>query len=126
MKIYLAASFIRYQELRGYAAELRIAGHTVTSRWLEDNHQMNDNTNPSQAAQFGLEDWADVKAADCVIVFTDPPRESTSRGGRHVEFGIALEAGKALVLIGDPENVFQWLPQVHRFQDFNDILERLS
>jgi len=45
-----------------------------------------------------------------VITFTETPRSSNSRGGRHVEFGIALGMRKRAVVIGPRENVFHCLP----------------
>ena len=98
MKIYLAARYSRIDELNRYANDLRAMGHIITSRWLQGAHQIGDDGLSEEASRaererFAMEDWADLMAADCCISFTEPPRSSNSRGGRHVEFGAAVAAG---------------------------------
>jgi hypothetical protein len=117
MKIYLASRYSRREELCGYRSELEAMGHEVTSRWLNGNHQIDDAGLSLEAAaaertRFAQEDWDDLMAADCCISFTEAPRSSNSRGGRHVEFGAAMAAGKVCVVIGPRENVFHCLPDV--------------
>jgi nucleoside 2-deoxyribosyltransferase len=124
VKFYLAASFIRFKELQTYRTILKRYGHAVTSRWLNGDHQMDVGgmgSDPDLAARFGQEDLDDVIAADILIMFVDPPREGTSRGGRHTEFGIALAKDKTIFLIGQPENVFHWLPGVHQYDSWEDF-----
>ena len=43
-------------------------------------------------------------------------------GGKHVELGAALtlEPGPVINLIGQPENIFQYLPEVTRFDSVMD------
>lgn len=131
MRVYLAARYSRRLELCQYRDELRALGIVVTSRWLDGNHQLDksgapigehgehlvENGDGERAAQlrqhFVQEDCADVLSADCVISFTEEPRSlSGNRGGRHVEFGIAVAARKRLIVVGYRENLFHWLPQV--------------
>lgn len=141
MRIYLAARYSRRVELCGYRQQLRDLGHTVQARWLDGEHQISDTGTPigesgealvegtlrsgetlseheqsERAAvlrqQFARDDWADVNAAECVISFTEPPRSKAHRGGRHVEFGIALALGTRVIVIGHRENIFHWLEQV--------------
>jgi hypothetical protein len=130
MKIYLAARYSRHLELQGYAAELREMGHTITSRWINGSHQVMLNgealgpereamfesdheSMESQRREFAQHDWDDLMAADTVISFTEQPRKAgNSRGGRHVEFGAALAAGKRCIVVAWRENVFHCLPQV--------------
>jgi len=123
MRIYLASRYSRREELCTYRAELEEAGHTVTSRWLNGNHQIDDQGLSAQAAEtervrFASEDWHDLTTADCCISFTEAPRSTSSRGGRHVEFGAALAAGLGCIVIGPRENVFHCLPQVRWFPDW--------
>lgn len=41
------------------------------------------------------------------LVFTEPANPGgRNRGGRHVEYGIALALSKDIVVVGEPENVF--------------------
>ena len=104
MKIYLAARYSRRAELLEYSGELREAGHEVTSRWLDGRHELlgrearynNEGGSPMVAQPFALEDYADVSAADIVVSFTEAPGSGAARGGRHVEFGMALAWGKTV------------------------------
>ena len=116
MKIYLAASYSRRQEMLGYAEQLRADGHTVTARWILGLHD-----DPSISEQQCAEDdVADILDAECTISFTEVPTSGRKRGGRHVEFGIALTRGQRLVLVGPRENVFHHLHQVEQYDTFDD------
>lgn len=131
MRIYLAARYSRRLELCGYREQLRAMGHDVAARWLDGKHQItpqgvpigdhgealvesdDDGTHAAQLrSSFAQDDWEDVSLADCVISFTEPPRSAASRGGRHVEFGIALRGGARCIVVGHRENIFHWLPGV--------------
>ena len=120
MKIYLAARYSRMEELRGYADELVAAGHVITSRWISGGNGIPETADVDMESQrFALEDYRDLSAADTVISWTEPPRvESTARGGRHVEFGLALAMGKRLVVVGPRENLFHTMPNVYQFDEW--------
>ena len=130
-KIYLASRYGRRDELCQYRSQLELLGHPVTSRWLNGNHQIDDNGlaaegTKTERERFAQEDWDDLMAADWVFSFTEKPRTSTnSRGGRHVEFGAALAAGKRCAVIGWRENVFHCMPQVAFFDTWEGLMERL-
>ena len=114
---YLAARYSRREELCRYRADVEDRGIKVPARWLNGNHQIDDAGLSVEAAReererFAAEDFADVTGADLLIAFTEAPRSSNSRGGRHVELGIALGRGMPVVLVGPRENVFCCLPQV--------------
>lgn len=113
--IYLAARYSRRLELAKPRAELEAVGWEVTARWLLGNHQAeNDQLHHGGAAGlFGQEDIDDLARAEVFVLFTEPPRQaSTSRGGRHVEYGFALARGMELHLVGPRENVFHCLSGV--------------
>lgn len=127
MKFYLAARYSRRAELAGYAAELRKLGHEVTSRWLDGSHEVDDDGLSVEAPmlqrrRFANEDWADLQAADAVVCFTEPPRSTASRGGRHVEFGAALAWDKSVHVIGHRENVFCCLGAVAFWETWSEFL----
>lgn len=152
MRIYLASRYSRRLEMVGYRDRLQSAGFTVTSRWLNGEHQIGHDGAPigesgealveggasSKAAaqlreSFAREDVQDVLAADCVISFTEPPREqSKNRGGRHVEYGIALGLDiqgvkpYRLIVIGYRENLFHWMPGVEFYDTFDEAMAALS
>ncbi|MBG6211563.1 nucleoside 2-deoxyribosyltransferase [Labrenzia sp. EL_126] len=116
MKIYLASRYSRAPELREIRRQLQEMGHEVTSRWLDGGHEIkpggSDQAADDERARFAREDWSDMEAADCVVSFTEEPRKTNTRGGRHVEFGGALALGKKCVVIGWQENVFHHMQQV--------------
>ena len=144
MRIYLAGRYSRRVELCGYRQRLQDIGHTVTSRWLNGKHQLSTDGlslgaineefvepgNDARAAElrafFAGEDVQDVGAADLLIAFTEEPRAEASRGGRHVECGIAIGLGLAVAIVGPRENVFHWLPYIRHFDSFDELLQYLS
>ncbi len=148
--IYLAARYSRRLELCEYRKQLETAGYSVQARWLDGEHQLANDGTPigengaalvegtlrtgeqlseheqtERAAalrtKFALDDWEDVQNAAVVISFTEPPRSSANRGGRHVEFGIALMKRARVIVVGYRENIFHWLPQVEFFETFEQV-----
>lgn len=127
LKIYLAARFTRHAEMQDVAGILQAQGHTVTSRWHTGAHEMDKGVEPDSgvgqdlAARFAGEDLEDLMKASCVVSFTEPARTPT-RGGRHVEFGYGLAYEKKMVIVGDREHVFHYLPQVIKFDGVAALL----
>ena len=126
---YLAARYSRREELCAYRSDLEARGHGAPARWLLGEHQVHgleasraiEGSGPvpaTQAVLFAEDDIEDLLAADVLVAFTEPPRSNTSRGGRHVEFGIALglrrgsNHGPKIFIVGPLENVFHALPDV--------------
>lgn len=131
MLIYLAARYSRLREMQECRKDLENLGHKVTSRWIDGNHQIDDaglsaSANEAERIRFAEEDRDDLMAADCVISFTEQPRSSNTRGGRHVEFGIALALMKRVVVVGHRENVFHCLPVVEFFQRWSQVIATLA
>lgn len=123
MKVYLAARYSRNDEMRGVRDVLEVLGHQVTSRWI-DQHGGNLlessvaeklNSDPDGCAKYAQVDVDDLMAADVVVSFTSA--DGGGKGGRHVEFGLALGLGKRLVIVGPRENVFHTLPQIEWYPD---------
>ncbi len=120
-RVYLAARYVRRDEMVGHARELTVMGYEVTSRWINGSHELGDHPAAAERARLALEDYGDLERADIVLCFTEEPRarlEQPGRGGRHVEMGIALALGKRVVLIGPRENVFHHLPQAQHHEDW--------
>lgn len=117
MRAYLASRYTRREELLQYAKVLQLQhSWVVTSRWLLGHHER-DSTNLADLQLWAEEDYEDVLSCDTLIAFTETDT-TYSRGGRHVEFGMALGYGKALIVIGPRENVFHNLPQVEHYDSF--------
>jgi len=131
MKIYLASRYSRHIELQEIAKVLISHGHEITSRWLWGNHQIDDKglsieAKRSERERFANEDYEDLMRAETVISFTEVPRSSNSRGGRHVEFGIALAFQKRCIVIGPRENVFHCLPKVEVVESIWEVKDLLK
>lgn len=137
MRIYLAAKYSRRAELIGYARRLAKIGHEVKARWLSEDHDLPPGGDPATGLRFAEDDIEDCSLADCVISFTEEPgnpRAGRNRGGRHVEFGIALSLrrfsgfegdGPRLIVVGWRENVFHYAPEVEYFKSFDAALKAL-
>lgn len=145
MIFYLAARYSRRLELCGYRSDLEERDHKVPARWLLGEHQVHgveaaaaieaDGEVPAaQARLFADDDMLDLLQSDAVVFFTESPRVAGgTRGGRHVEFGVALgqrytgHSKQKLFVVGPTENVFYALPHVHgHFRRWSDFLERLD
>ena len=132
--IYIAARYDRIEEMNRYAFSLRACGFEVTSRWLNGTHQIHpspekvdaDAENVAwEARPFAQDDFEDVKRSDILIFFSEPPTSHSKRGGRHVEFGLALAWGKRIMVVGNRENVFHCLPEIEHFTEFIRCLEAI-
>lgn len=119
-KVYLASRFSSRFALQPMRDYLLAYGYEVTSRWISEPHEVTQEDRETLAAEecqeleqkFAIEDWEDVRRADILLFFLHSSR-SESRGGRHVEFGMAYALGKKCVLIGtEMENIFHYLPGV--------------
>lgn len=114
VKIYLAAKYARREEMEEIALMLmNTHGYDITARWVFGGEE------GKTLEEIALFDLEDVDEADTVVSFTELPDMYTT-GGRHVEFGYALGAGKRLVVIGPRENVFHNFPTVEQFDTLED------
>lgn len=111
-KWYFAAQFSRLVEIASYATRARIANLEVTSRWLEQDPASGYAGGSDAAGHvFAERDLKDIAAADGFLFFAEDPAVGVLRGGRHVEFGVALATGKTVEVIAPcgRENVFHLL-----------------
>lgn len=127
LKVYLAAPYSQKEQIKTYAEELRSVGIEVTSSWLDEPHKPTtgpDDLTYEDNQRYAVRDVQDVVAAEVLVFFTDPTK-TIVRGGRHVEFGIAIGVGlyRALPIfvVGGRENIFHYLPQVHHFDTWSDM-----
>lgn len=120
MKIYTAARYARREEILEYAKVLSQFGHIVTARWV------NGDEVGKSLEDIAVMDLDDVRAADMVLVFTDPKGSAQTGGGRHTELGLGYALGKKIWLIGELEQVFHSLPGVQRFDNLDQVLGALK
>lgn len=131
MKFYIAARFSRRPECNDLAHKLKSLGHEITSRRVKpDSDHVVPTGLSAQAAdaereRFAREDFADVLAANAMVSLMEEPRNN-SRGGRHVEFGMACDQGCAMYIIGPRETVFHHLKFVTHFETVDDFLAHMA
>ena len=133
-RIYIAGRYDRREEMCGYADELRRYGFIVDCRWLLGTHQLHTGAEKvdvdhhpehgvtMEAAPFAIDDCEDLFKADTIVFFSERPESHSKRGGRHVEFGMALAWSKRIIVIGVRENVFHCLPQVERYNTWKEFI----
>ena len=125
MKLYLAAPYAARDWVREVAVpQFTKAGHTYTSEWLLATRAITPATLGTSPATSDADvmyhagkDLEEVLAADVLVHFTadylvartrlDPLRDNLHSGGRHVETGYALAHHKSVIVLGQPENIFQ-------------------
>lgn len=100
--IYLASAFTERYWCRVVEPIVRQLGHRVVSQW----HELKE-------ADGNNEEWAgicqeDIRASDLFILFV----AGQSQGGCWTEMGIAIACGIPVVIVGETNNIFQYLPNV--------------
>lgn len=120
MKIYTAARYARREEILDYAKKLSAAGHVVTARWVNGDEE------GKSLEDIAVMDLDDVKAADMVLVFTDPYKSLQTGGGRHTELGLGYALGKHVWIVGEKEQVFHSLPGVKQFNNTDEVIGALK
>jgi nucleoside 2-deoxyribosyltransferase len=119
LSIYLAARFTRKEEMAAKRRELEALGFHVTSRWVYEpsapDSKLSDVSTPYKVA-VAMDDIADIDDADVMIFFAEDPLIGTPRGGRHFESGYAYGTKKLLIVVGEHENIFHYLPGVKNVQ----------
>lgn len=119
-RVYVSAPWPLQAQARAWRAVLEHAGFVVIARWL-------DLPADAQADAEGAEmDLEDVVASDVLLLINPPEWAERGTGGRHVELGYALGAGKRLVLFGARTNVFHQLPAVEAYDDVDACLVALE
>ena len=118
LKIYLAASWSRREEMRDVRVKLEGEGHVVTSRWLDEK----EGEPKAVAARADLDD---IDASDVLLAFTENADVGYQTGGRHVELGYALAKRIPVILVGLRENVFHHLGHIPVADSVKDVLRLL-
>ncbi len=140
MYIYLASRYSRRQEMVGYADELRALGHIITSRWITGKHEtlpgIDEDATEEEKCAWATEDVGDVFASTALISFTENGRNvRAGRGGRHVEFGIAIGFNEAthpsaqnirLIVVGPREHIFHCLEEVEQYTTWGELIAQLE
>lgn len=132
MRVYIAAPYSMKDTIKQEADDLLKYNITCTSSWVMEPHkpttQMQELPHATHQG-YALQDVVDVSSADVLVFHTDPTK-ALVRGGRHVEFGMAVLIGTQrtmpIYVVGmEEENIFHHLPQVVHFPTWDEVLVRL-
>jgi len=118
MKVYIAAPWKRKLDAKLASHLLTAAGHVVTSRWI-DYH--GDTTDPEELAIEAVNDMEDLDAADVLLLLNLEKSE-----GKAVETGIALVEGLWILGVGQPSNVFHYLPEIQWVESMTEAISALA
>ena len=132
MRIYIAASLtMREHAIAAGERIRRETDHTVECRWFNESLGSEDSGFLAGRASDNL---ADIRDADMIVRFSDAEVVSglagsidrrLATGGRHFECGYAYALGKAVVVVGGRQNIFDWLPDITHAADVGQLLSLL-
>ena len=108
MRLYVAAHFQDMGDAENVASLLESAGHTVVSDW----HRKDENESElsiSDKIEIAIKDEAQVSESEGLVLLETPHLVT---GGKFVEAGICIGRGKPVFLLGKPENVMMYHPNV--------------
>ena len=117
MKSYIAAPWDCKdiaKEIRDHLKKLKVES---TASWIDLSGDYFAGPPASEAAR----DVSQIRDADMFVMYVPDP--DTSRGGRDVEFGMALMANYPIILIGTRRCVFHWHPDVRYFSSVAEFKE---
>lgn len=135
MKVYLAAAWSRRAEIEQIAARLKAKGVEITSNWLYEETRPPEVAHRSWMRERAHIDLGDVDRADAIVRFTDPASQVFDEqpidrrllsAARMVEFGYAKAKGKALIVVGGHQNVFDFMEGVLHVKDADELVKHLS
>lgn len=121
MKLYIASH--SQEEAKAVAKLCQDAGHTITSRWLEEDFTKAHNYTEADNFEIADNDADDVGAADALVLLASPRRIP---GGKFVEVGIALGQLKPVFILGHLENMMMYHHLTLRFDSAEDFLKAIA
>lgn len=121
---YLAARWDRHEEINEYARTLRYLGHIVTSQWHQSANVMDvvDRNPNADKVRYARKNISEINISTDFIAFTEDPDSAFQRGGRHVEYGIALQRSMPITIIGSRENAFHWFVGIPVYDNWQQFL----
>jgi hypothetical protein len=116
--IYIAGKLEAQERLKHERSRIhRLGVGKVVGTWLDEE---SGNPTPQQKLEYADRDTAEVLLADLLILDTN---DENNRGGREVEYGIALGTGIEVWVVGPKRNVFH--EKAAHFLDWDDALDAL-
>lgn len=125
MTVYIASYFNTKERLLPYRDQLQKMGYVVASRWLTEPENKTVSAtlagyDEDYLRAVAARDLEDILTSEIFILDT---LDVTERGGREVEFGVALRSEKRIYLVGPKRNVFHRLiPEALCFNTWEELL----
>lgn len=113
MRVYMSGGISMREEIRRRANELRATGIEVTSRWLDERlpNLIWGGASDEAMAAHAVRDITDIDRSHYYVYHShDDARYRSRGGGAHFETGYAYARDIPIVVVGQPRNVFHFLP----------------
>ena len=109
MTVYLAASWNEAAVLRDISAALIAKGYDFSlapSAWLDAEASGAEGfpSDRDECLDVTVDIVKSIRTCDVLIAWNGQP---STRGGMHVELGIAIGLAKPIIVVGEPVNLFQ-------------------
>lgn len=125
MRVYVAATFERKDEIRGLQRRFVELGHTISADWTGHKTIAHEAKKEELSKEYAVEDVDGVSATDLFILLIGE-RKST---GAHIELGIALGAKVPNVYVvgetNDP-SLFYYHPKVKRVKTIEEVFAKFG
>ena len=123
MRIYIAGCFESRPRLAAMRVEVEKLGHKVTSSWLDEPDQVGPVClySPGKGLAYAQRDYREILESELLLLDT---LDTNERGGREVEFGIAVAFGLAVWVVGPYRNVFHYFAE-EQASSWEEALDRL-
>jgi len=131
MKFYIAGSWRRKNEIKKIEKRLESVGDESTTHWLreQDGPHNTEDPSPERWAEFRAaaeDDLRGIRECDVFILVANDPNVPSIGGGRFVEMGYAIALGKQIIVLGDHETVFSYLPEINTTQTINGVMNIMA
>jgi nucleoside 2-deoxyribosyltransferase len=118
-RIYIAGKFESAARLRDEREAIEAESNgQVVSTWLDEEEE---SATSGMKLSYARRDYHQIARADLLILDT---LDENPRGGREVEYGIALARGIEVWIVGPKRNVFHEMAP--NFDSWNEVHETLS
>jgi hypothetical protein len=124
--VYIAARTGRVHEIRARVPDIEQLGYSVIGSWVRSSPGLDPLVSTEAGAEAAESDLSEIRAAGVFVTVTEGAEASAfGRGGRHVEFGVALALEKRILVIGPVEHVFHLARGVVVCSDWSEALATL-
>lgn len=129
MKFYLAGRFKQKEIIEHYYTMLESHGHTITTKWTEQESIKPFAQNKSKAQQYISEDFLGIKQADVFILFAEYAPDAR---GCYIELGYALSIAEhndlKIFVVSEDDNpsMFYMDKKVKLVQTFEHVMHLLQ